>query len=419
MVRTYGALLILGLVAGCGEKDAHSDKRAGAQGRRVRSGDAAGVSGGSGTGAAGTTVGKREVLTYGGAVPGDETRTGTAAGGGTGTGGALIRTDAMATCSTAAELGEVRRISTAAELMSLKGPGHFVLGASIDLGDYSGPPVARTENIILDGGGFTISGWKGTGSLFERLECATVRNLTLRGFVVTSNATVGGLAGVAEKVDVRHVTLSSMSLSTSANGGGGVFGYVRSGIFDDIHASDVSVKGTDHGGGFGGLIGSGVEVALTGLGFDAGLVQGWAGVGGIIGNLNNFESRPLERLQVTNTRLNGAGGTGGIVGQIMAEILTSGAVTRPNRSSLTQLDVEDLRIFPHPMIIAANNAGGIAGIVYADGVVSGRVASLELSPSIVALSGSVVGPGHPGCIGEVEVTGSSLDRLGALLGPAQ
>jgi hypothetical protein len=242
----------------------------------------------------------------------------------------------------------------------------------------------------------------------------TLLDISFHDFTIDSAKSVGAFAGAADRLQARNINVKGASIKTNTNYGGAVVGTVRNAIFAHVRVESVSVLGMESGGGFGAVVGDGNEVSLSDIASVGNTVQGFYGVGGIIGNVTNFESQTIARLTVSNVQLRGAGGIGGGIGQIMADVNPGGQVVKTTPQTVTDVAVSDLRIGRHPLSDAANSAGGIAGIVWNFAVVSGQVDGLTMS-GVSGSKGSVVGLGHSGSVGTAAVSGATLAKLGAIL----
>jgi hypothetical protein len=191
-------------------------------------------------------------------------------------------------------------ISNATQLMSISNQsGDYVLGNDIDLsllvnwqpitfdnGGFSG---------TLDGAGFTLSGLSTENinpdnialhqlGLFNRIEDAVIRNLTIEDFYFDSNVDlVGALAGEVVTSEITYVQILD-SYIEGYQFVGGLFGYATDIIGDNLDANNNVVIGNDLVGGLIGFAGGSHFINLSSGLLQQIKVHGSVG-GGLIGEL--------------------------------------------------------------------------------------------------------------------------------------
>lgn len=278
------------------------------------------------------------------------------------------------------------QISTLAQLQLVRNhlSGHFILTQNITLtGTWQpiGYNSATASNMFtgsFDGNGKTISGLYAVGNytsktsttlsaskvgFFGSVRGATIKNLTLAGTSVSGSIHVGSLIGYSYgdlTVDNCH---SSVNVSATGAGSGGLIGEAADGTgwdYNGARISNCSYTGVIVGKGqTGGIVGlakrafSSESKPMITRCRTTGNVSGSTEVGGIAGEAYGVITQCYSTGNVTGSSTN----VGGIVGSMMA----SG-----NTSSQTAVDYGTYIYDSYSLgnIIGSSGVGGIGGYSY-------------------------------------------------------
>lgn len=204
------------------------------------------------------------------------------------------------------EWGEVgttigqRTISTPEELLAIGSADttrkmDYRLTEDLDFSGMalSGAAISGTFTGKLDGDGHTIRGL--TASLFETLDGAEVKNLTLADATVTGDARKGLLCNTLIASRVTDFRITGSALTNNSNQVGMLAGLTRSSTLERITLSDITVAANNTVGGLAGQMDSTTltDCLVTGsvsgtlnnnLGSRAGGITGWLTSGSSLQN---------------------------------------------------------------------------------------------------------------------------------------
>ena len=207
-----------------------------------------------------------------------------------------------------------------------------VLLNDIDLADVDWTPIAQYSG-TFDGNGFAIKNLKGENGLFDNLNGATVKNLTLENVDINATTThTGALAGYITKTPGKQTVIDNITVSGTVNGSSYYVGGV---IGADSNYDTVITNCTNNativapGQQVGGIIGYATRGTLVEDCVNNGDITGGSFVGGIIGMAAGDDDMPELCTTVKNCVNTGAvaetaldpavtwqGGVGGIIGNI-------------------------------------------------------------------------------------------------------
>ena len=216
----------------------------------------------------------------------------------------------------------------------------FKLGANINLSSLSSYNGIGTAAVpftgAVNGASFAISGLTSSvtgvpGGLFSVVDNSTFTQLTLRNFTLSSNQSVGGLAGSVvsgSTVTGSNIAVDSVTITQCTNGGGLFGDVIGQATLSSVSVNNLTISATSSPpSGLGGTIGKlsgvtanttldNVSVNFTNLG--SGGFCGYAGgiVGGIVGTTQTL-SISNSRVQSSNPSTCGGTSRGGIVGGVL------------------------------------------------------------------------------------------------------
>lgn len=206
--------------------------------------------------------------------------------------------------------------------------GHYKLTNDIDLNNQPWTPIGKFvswTNLYrfkgtFDGGGHTISGLKCDGpgdrlGLFGTTQDATIQNIKIvAASVDTTGARIGGFVGCAQG----RLTMTNCSFSGTVTSGtnpgndtwcGGLVGQVDSAatctLTNCSFSGNVTSKNTNgHPFATGGLVGyagSKATLTLSGCSVTAATISGTAGVGGLVGIVNQTNADTKTTVNIQNS----------------------------------------------------------------------------------------------------------------------
>lgn len=164
----------------------------------------------------------------------------------------------------------------AANGLTLESNRTFILAKDLNMGGHALSSAKLPQGSIVDGAGHTIKNiLTSDGGLFGDATDLTLKNLTIDGITVgAASSHVGALVNTLKgSGSFSSVTVKNAVVSTTSGAAGGMVGYVvRKSVkergetlsltFDDCHADNVSVAGSQSEGLFVGLL-SGYDAGET------------------------------------------------------------------------------------------------------------------------------------------------------------
>lgn len=199
---------------------------------------------------------------------------------------------------TSVTIGE-SRIKTAEEFLAIgESPTSlkkkYVLEANLDFTqmNVSEYAVSGTFAGTIDGQGYTIQGLNAV--LFQQVNGADIRNLTLEGTHLTTNNQKGALSNAIQNATIENIRVKNLTIDNNSNQVGGLAGTISGSNVSRISVLDASIKANNTTGGIAGqfdgnklencIVTGSIEATISHhLGGRAGGITGWAG-GGIIVN---------------------------------------------------------------------------------------------------------------------------------------
>jgi hypothetical protein len=247
-------------------------------------------------------------------------------------------------------------ISTIQQLRAMKSGGLYRLTQSIDLND-PWTPLAKLERIILDGGGFALSGLRianrdvAESGLFSSLDCSQIRNLRITVTEVAGTDDVGALAGrIANGSRLENISIEGGSITGHANVGGVVGTANRSIIVGSRSETTVQTPST---------------CAKSGSCF-----YNIGGIAGLVENPNGVEGPHVRNSTFTGSIAGSpdqSSYVGGIAGQMLGKMLGAQSKARV-RGGLwvgglvgVSPSIEILESSSESMVTGYQFVGGIAG----------------------------------------------------------
>lgn len=181
-------------------------------------------------------------------------------------------------------------ISSASDLAKMEGQsGEFTLTKDIEL-DNTFKPITNFSG-TLNGNGKAIKNLSGAG-LFESLNNATIKNLTLTGCKVESgDENVGALAAIATSTTITNCSVAGTVTGTATDRKvGGLIG-LGTGVTISQCWSSATVKAENTGCSVGGLVGATEDGGSIDNSYNSGAVTGNANdansfAGGLIGTMD-------------------------------------------------------------------------------------------------------------------------------------
>ena len=195
-----------------------------------------------------------------------------------------------------------RRITTAEEFLAIGDSAvslkkKYILEDNLDFtgifdGGSGSYAVAGTFAGTLDGNGYTITGLD--AGLFEKMNGAEVKNLTIEGSSLVLDQQKGALAGEIKNSAVENVTVRDLVINNNANQVGGLAGVITGSTVKRIAIENISITADNTIGGVAGQFDGNLieDCFVTGriegkirhqMGARAGGITGWMG-GGTIRN---------------------------------------------------------------------------------------------------------------------------------------
>lgn len=262
------------------------------------------------------------------------------------------------------------------------------LGSNINLANFSdGDDFESISNFTgtLEGNGYTIT--LNGSALFETIDGAIIKNLTLGGTVTSVSGSSGSLACTAKGSTITNCTNSATvkggSVSTS-NGVGGLVGSCiqGSGSSNEVLFENCSNEGSVTSGGspVGGLVGYSSTAKFRNCANSGTITQNGSGAtGGILGTfsaaMDNNISDHMVSCSNSGTIINNQGNAGGIVGyasgQEIETCYNSGNVTGVNAGGIIG-ETDGITIVTNcnnTGTIAGTNAAGIVGKASTDSTI--------------------------------------------------
>ena len=142
----------------------------------------------------------------------------------------------------------------------------------------------------FDGNGKKIYNFSITSSsenvgLFEKLSNATIKNLEISSFLVTSQnaSNTGTLAGKIESSQIENITIDFGNITSDSGNIGGFAGEISATSISKI-TSHVNITTSSQNGFAGGLVGVATDGSNISLSFSSGEIKGFNNLGGFIGN---------------------------------------------------------------------------------------------------------------------------------------
>lgn len=190
-----------------------------------------------------------------------------------------------------------RKIAAPEEFLAIGGSPEslkkqYVLEADLDFSTLpSGSfAVSGTFSGELDGNGHSISGLDAV--LFEKMDGASVRNLTIAGSNLTGNTQKGALANEIRNSTVEKIRVKDLVIENDANQAGGLAGIILGSEVRKISVEDISIRADNTIGGIAGQFDGRIleDCIVTGklegtsrhqMGARIGGITGWQG-GGIM-----------------------------------------------------------------------------------------------------------------------------------------
>lgn len=150
-----------------------------------------------------------------------------------------------------------RKIAAPEEFLAIGGSPEslkkqYVLEADLDFSTLpSGSfAVSGTFSGELDGNGHSISGLDAV--LFEKMDGASVRNLTIAGSNLTGNTQKGALANEIRNSTVEKIRVKDLVIENDANQAGGLAGIISGSEVRKISVEDISIRADNTIGGIAG-----------------------------------------------------------------------------------------------------------------------------------------------------------------------
>lgn len=190
-----------------------------------------------------------------------------------------------------------RKIAAPEEFLAIGGSPEslkkqYVLEADLDFSTLpSGSfAVSGTFSGELDGNGHSISGLDAV--LFEKMDGASVRNLTIAGSNLTGNTQKGALTNEIRNSTVEKIRVKDLVIENDANQAGGLAGIISGSEVRKISVEDISIRADNTIGGIAGQFDGRIleDCIVTGklegtsrhqMGARNGGITGWQG-GGIM-----------------------------------------------------------------------------------------------------------------------------------------
>ena len=199
------------------------------------------------------------------------------------------------------------------------GGAEFVLGADIDLSEYSeGEGWVSIGNGVrfrtkFDGNGYVVSNlYMNSATKKEMLGlfgfCGSgceIKNLGIEDVDITLNTGTGALAGYVENVTISNCYVKRGKINGCGNAGG-LFGHLAG--YDNISLvtdcySDVSVTSTQYAGGISGLMGNAIVRNCSSYSIIKSLTKE-GGAGGITGGCHISKKTMSRASQIENCQVN-------------------------------------------------------------------------------------------------------------------
>ena len=190
-----------------------------------------------------------------------------------------------------------RKITTVEEFLAIGDSAEslkkqYVLETDLDFGSSVSSDFAVTGTFSgeLAGNGHTISGLDAV--LFERMDGASVSDLTIKGTNLTQNTQKGALANDIRNSIVEDVRVKDLTIQNDTNQAGGLAGTISNSEIRRISAENLSIRSNNTIGGIAGQFDGRIleDCIVTGaiegtsrhqMGARIGGITGWQG-GGII-----------------------------------------------------------------------------------------------------------------------------------------
>lgn len=191
------------------------------------------------------------------------------------------------------------RITTAEEFLAIGESSSslkkkYVLEADIDFSQMTVSEYAVSGTFVgtIDGKGHTIRGLNAV--LFQQVNGADIRNITLEGTHLTTNNQKGALSNAIQNATIENIRVKNLTIDNNTNQVGGLAGTISGSTVSRISVLDAAIKSNNTVGGIAGqfngnklencIVTGSIEATIShNLGGRAGGITGWAG-GGIIVN---------------------------------------------------------------------------------------------------------------------------------------
>lgn len=190
----------------------------------------------------------------------------------------------------------------------------YVLEADLDFSTLSsgGFAVSGTFSGELNGNGHSISGLDAV--LFEKMDGASVTDLTIAGSNLTGDPQKGALANEIRNSTVEKIRVKDLTIKNGANQAGGLAGIISGSEVRKISVEDISIRADNTIGGIAGQFDGRIleDCIVTGTLEGTSRHQMGARVGGITG----WQGGGIMRRCLTKTAITAAEpiGNGGIIG---------------------------------------------------------------------------------------------------------
>lgn len=198
------------------------------------------------------------------------------------------------------------------------GGAEFVLGADIDLSEYSeGEGWVSIGNGVrfrtkFDGNGYVVSNlYMNSATKKEMLGlfgfCGSgceIKNLGIEDVDITLNTGTGALAGYVENVTISNCYVKRGKINSCGNAGGlfgHLAGYNNTSLVTDCY-SDVSVTSTQYAGGISGHMGNTIIRNCSSYSIIKSLTKEW-GAGGITGGCYISKNTMSRACQIENCQV--------------------------------------------------------------------------------------------------------------------
>lgn len=199
------------------------------------------------------------------------------------------------------------------------GGAEFVLGADIDLSEYSeGEGWVSIGNGVrfrtkFDGNGYVVSNlYMNSATKKEMLGlfgfCGSgceIKNLGIEDVDITLNTGTGALAGYVENVTISNCYVKGGKINSAGGNAGGLFGHLAgwhgTTLITDCY-SDVSVTSTKYAGGISGLMGNTIMRNCSSYSSIKSLTKEW-GAGGITGGCYINDVPHGRNVQIENCQV--------------------------------------------------------------------------------------------------------------------